>query len=128
MTTLTATVGDIHDPLKPQPAHIFRDPITAPLRKLSVDLIKTYKHINDVYYTKTKRQNPHQGNSDQPHTKKDKIQYNDGFDDENYDYIIRRGERWLDKYEIDTLIGKGSFGQVSLLSLDTSQNISHLST
>ena len=44
------------------------------------DLIKTYKHINDVYYTKTKRQNPHQGNSDQPHTKKDKIQYNDGFD------------------------------------------------
>lgn len=25
-----------------------RDPSTAPLRKLSVDLIKTYKHINDV--------------------------------------------------------------------------------
>jgi hypothetical protein len=26
----------------------FRDPSTAPLRKLSVDLIKTYKHINQV--------------------------------------------------------------------------------
>jgi hypothetical protein len=26
----------------------FRDPATAPLRKLSVDLIKTYKHINQV--------------------------------------------------------------------------------
>ncbi len=26
----------------------FRDPGTAPLRKLSVDLIKTYKHINEV--------------------------------------------------------------------------------
>jgi len=26
----------------------FRDPTTAPLRKLSVDLIKTYKHINEV--------------------------------------------------------------------------------
>ncbi|KAG6460838.1 hypothetical protein O3G_MSEX012245 [Manduca sexta] len=26
----------------------FRDPSTAPLRKLSVDLIKTYKHINEV--------------------------------------------------------------------------------
>lgn len=26
----------------------FRDPTTAPLRKLSVDLIKTYKHINQV--------------------------------------------------------------------------------
>ena len=26
----------------------FRDPVEAPLRKLSVDLIKTYKHINEV--------------------------------------------------------------------------------
>ncbi len=26
----------------------FRDPGTAPLRKLSIDLIKTYKHINEV--------------------------------------------------------------------------------
>lgn len=26
----------------------FRDSATAPLRKLSVDLIKTYKHINEV--------------------------------------------------------------------------------
>ena len=114
---LSASVGDIHDPLKPQPTLAFRDPITAPLRKLSVDLIKTYKHINDVYYTKTKRQHPPQANSDPPHSKKDKIQYNDGYDDENYDYIIRRGERWLDKYEIDTLIGKGSFGQVSICNI-----------
>ena len=37
--------------IKPQ----FRDPSTAPLRKLSVDLIKTYKHINEVYYAKKKR-------------------------------------------------------------------------
>ena len=28
----------------------FRDPATAPLRKLSVDLIKTYKHINEVIF------------------------------------------------------------------------------
>lgn len=26
----------------------FRDPSQAPLRKLSVDLIRTYKHINEV--------------------------------------------------------------------------------
>ena len=26
----------------------FRDPSAAPLRKLSIDLIKTYKHINEV--------------------------------------------------------------------------------
>lgn len=29
-------------------AMTFRDATTAPLRKLSVDLIKTYKHINEV--------------------------------------------------------------------------------
>nr|CAD7392387.1 unnamed protein product [Timema cristinae] len=28
--------------------HNFRDSTSAPLRKLSVDLIKTYKHINEV--------------------------------------------------------------------------------
>lgn len=32
------------------PTH-FRDPSLAPLRKLSVDLIKTYKHINEVIET-----------------------------------------------------------------------------
>lgn len=29
----------------------FREPSSAPLRKLSVDLIKTYKHINEVRRT-----------------------------------------------------------------------------
>lgn len=28
----------------------FRDPTSAPLRKLSIDLIKTYKHINEVCF------------------------------------------------------------------------------
>jgi len=28
----------------------FRDPTLAPLRKLSIDLIKTYKHINEVKF------------------------------------------------------------------------------
>ncbi|CAG9123216.1 unnamed protein product [Plutella xylostella] len=32
--------------------HHFRDPSTAPLRKLSVDLIKTYKHINEYRVTR----------------------------------------------------------------------------
>jgi hypothetical protein len=30
------------------PQTSYRDPSAAPLRKLSVDLIKTYKHINEV--------------------------------------------------------------------------------
>nr|KAF6289885.1 dual specificity tyrosine phosphorylation regulated kinase 1B [Pipistrellus kuhlii] len=89
----------------------FRDATTAPLRRLSVDLIKTYKHINEVYYAKKKRraqQAPPQDSS----TKKEKKVLNHGYDDDNHDYIVRSGERWLERYEIDSLIGKGSFGQV----------------
>ena len=44
--------------------------------------------------------------------KKEKRNLNDGYDDENHDYIVRPGEVWLERYTIDCLIGKGSFGQV----------------
>ncbi len=37
---------------------------------------------------------------------------NEGYDDEYYDYIIKSGEKFQNRYEIDSLIGKGSFGQV----------------
>ncbi|KAF6204572.1 hypothetical protein GE061_018732 [Apolygus lucorum] len=92
------------------PTH-FRDASTAPLRKLSVDLIKTYKHINEVYYAKKKRRAQGTQGEDSSHKKERKL-YNDGYDDENHDYIIKNGEKFLDRYEIDSLIGKGSFGQV----------------
>lgn len=89
----------------------FRDPSQAPLRKLSVDLIRTYKHINEVYYAKKKRRAQQSQGEDSSHKKEKKL-YNDGFDDDNHDYIIQQGEKFLDRYEIDSLIGKGSFGQV----------------
>ncbi|XP_064296264.1 dual specificity tyrosine-phosphorylation-regulated kinase 1B-like [Phalacrocorax carbo] len=89
----------------------FRDAGSAPLRKLSVDLIKTYKHINEVYYAKKKRR-AQQGPPEAAGTKKERRLCNEGYDDDNHDYIVRSGERWLDRYEIDSLIGKGSFGQV----------------
>jgi hypothetical protein len=38
--------------------------------------------------------------------------YNNGYDDENNDYIVKRGECWDDRYDVESLIGKGSFGQV----------------
>ncbi|KAJ8982345.1 hypothetical protein NQ317_013095, partial [Molorchus minor] len=89
----------------------FRDPSTAPLRKLSVDLIKTYKHINEVYYAKKKRRAAQIQGEDSSHKKERKI-YNDGFDDDNHDYIVKNGEKFLERYEIESLLGKGSFGQV----------------
>jgi hypothetical protein len=46
-TAATGTPSDIQA-MQARIPHNFRDPATAPLRKLSVDLIKTYKHINEV--------------------------------------------------------------------------------
>ncbi|XP_052253323.1 dual specificity tyrosine-phosphorylation-regulated kinase 1B-like isoform X2 [Dreissena polymorpha] len=93
----------------------FRDATGGPLRKLSVDLIKTYKHINEVYYAKKKRRAAPGAQGDESGHKKGKVNvhaYNEGYDDPNHDYIVNPGEKWLDRYEIDSLIGKGSFGQV----------------
>jgi len=45
-------------------------------------------------------------------SKERKPLYNNGYDDENNDYIVKRGECWDDRYNVDSLIGKGSFGQV----------------
>ena len=64
-----------------------------------------------MYYAKKKRRAQQPQGEDTSHKKERKI-YNDGYDDDNHDYIIKNGEKFLDRYEIDTLIGKGSFGQV----------------
>jgi hypothetical protein len=40
--------------LQPPPPSL-RDPTTGPLRKLSIDLIKTYKNINESYYREKER-------------------------------------------------------------------------
>uniref|UniRef100_A0A1I8JDK0 dual-specificity kinase n=1 Tax=Macrostomum lignano TaxID=282301 RepID=A0A1I8JDK0_9PLAT len=87
----------------------YRDPATGPLRKLSVDLIKTYKSINEMYYKKKRHDAPPAA---QQNKRDKKAVYNDGYDDQNHDYVVRPGELWLDRYEVDSLIGKGSFGQV----------------
>lgn len=71
-----------------------------------------------MYYTKKKRR-AQQVPPEDSSTKKERKVFNDGYDDDNYDYIVKNGEKWLDRYEIDSLIGKGSFGQVKL----TQQNL-----
>lgn len=72
-----------------------------------------------MYYAKKKRRAAPGAQGDESGHKKGKVNvhaYNDGYDDSNHDYIVNPGEKWLDRYEIDSLIGKGSFGQVSHLS------------
>ncbi len=55
-----------------------RDTNLAPVRKLTVDLIMTYKNINRVYYEKKKLRQQAQ----------EKIVAQEGCDDENGDYRI----------------------------------------
>lgn len=49
--------------------------------------------------------------------KKERRGLNDGYDDDNHDYVVTPGETWLDRYHIESLIGKGSFGVVSIQPL-----------
>lgn len=58
-----------------------------------------------VYYAKKKRRAQQSQGDDSSHKKERKL-YNDGYDDENHDYIIKNGEKFLDRYEIDSLIGE----------------------
>jgi dual specificity tyrosine-phosphorylation-regulated kinase 1 len=65
-------------------------------------------YFYQVYYANKKRKKA----NEQGGHKKERRLYNNGYDDENYDYIIRAGEMLSERYKIDSLIGKGSFGQV----------------
>ncbi|VDP12001.1 unnamed protein product [Soboliphyme baturini] len=111
----TQEAADVRSPfnnkLCSQPTVRCRDRSEAPVCKLSVDLIKTYKYINDVYYADKKKRS-HQLKTDEALAKKGRGLNNDGYDDENYDYVIKRGDKLYERYEIESLIGKGSFGQV----------------
>ena len=52
-----------------------------------------------VYYTKKKRrakQTQHEETGQ--HRKKERKLYNDGYDDESHDYIIKQGEKFIDRY------------------------------
>ena len=85
------------------------------IRNICVYILSFFQQ---VYYAKKKRraqqQAPGEESGQQSNNKKERKVYNDGYDDDNHDYIVRHGERFLDRYEIDSLIGKGSFGQVLL--------------
>ena len=83
-----------------------RLPSDRPLIKLSVSLIDTYKHINTVYYEERDARRKSKEKS------KGSGANNNGWDDENYDYIITPGELFYGRYRIKERIGKGSFGQV----------------
>lgn len=88
-----------------------RPPVRAPDVHMPFEVTPALVLLAQVYYAKKKRRHQ-QGQGDDSSHKKERKVYNDGYDDDNYDYIVKNGEKWMDRYEIDSLIGKGSFGQV----------------
>ena len=100
---------------QPQPAVPYlqpkagRLPSDRPLIKLSVSLIDTYKTINTVYY---EERDARRAARAKEKAKKGQGANNNGWDDENYDYIVTAGELFYGRYRIKERIGKGSFGQV----------------
>ena len=120
----------------------------SPVVKLSVNLIQTYKRINEVYYeAKRKRQLAQKQQqaatdsaapvaseatpttttaateSSKPPTQK--VLYNDGHDDEHSDYIIKANEMMHGRYVIKQRIGRGSFGQV-VMAFDAPRPCGHV--
>lgn len=99
-------------PPPPQPhfqPHAGRLPADRPLIKLSLSLIDTYKHINTVYY---EERDARRAARAKDKASKGQGANNNGWDDENYDYIVTPGEIFYGRYKMMERIGKGSFGQV----------------
>uniref|UniRef100_A0A8C9UKP1 Dual-specificity kinase n=1 Tax=Spermophilus dauricus TaxID=99837 RepID=A0A8C9UKP1_SPEDA len=82
---------------------------TPPLKKISIDLIKTYKHINEVYYAKKKQR--HQQVRETILVIRRSVRFTIMVMMMITMIIVKNREKWMDRCKIDSLIGKGSFGQ-----------------
>ncbi|KAJ9463398.1 Serine/threonine-protein kinase minibrain [Diplonema papillatum] len=82
-----------------------RLPKQKPSYKLSVELLATYKNINDMFYAKKRKESAakRSGNG--------KI-FNEGFDDDGGNYVVQIGEEIAQRYIVQDILGKGSFGVV----------------
>eukprot|EP01088_Endostelium_zonatum_P021076 TRINITY_DN8091_c0_g1_i1.p1 TRINITY_DN8091_c0_g1~~TRINITY_DN8091_c0_g1_i1.p1 ORF type:complete len:483 (-),score=68.87 TRINITY_DN8091_c0_g1_i1:85-1533(-) len=76
---------------------VYRDPNTGPLRKLTIHLVSTYKKVSQIY------------KQDQLNQTRVKSEY----DDDNGDYILRRGEVINNRFTVESVLGRGSFGIVA---------------
>lgn len=79
----------------------YRPSATRPVLKLSVSLIDTYKQINKIYYDARARQRETEAEGDNRGG-----MYNNGYDDQHYDYILHADEVFAGRYILKHKIGK----------------------
>ena len=72
---------------------------------MTIDLLVTYKKINDNFYAKKRKESAakRSGNG--------KI-FNEGFDDDGGNYVVQIGEEIAQRYIVQDILGRGSFGVV----------------
>lgn len=80
----------------------FRKTTERPVYKLSVELLKTYKAINELFYEQKRKK---LSEASKPAT-------NHGVDDDQGNYIVNVGEEIGGRYLVQEALGKGSFGVV----------------
>jgi hypothetical protein len=99
---ITNTVNTVEESMAESPQVTLRDPSARPVYKLSVRLLDTYKYINKVYYEAKARKLREQKDSARGGV------HNDGYDDQNYDYILVGDEIFNDRYILKHRMGKVS--------------------
>jgi dual specificity tyrosine-phosphorylation-regulated kinase 1 len=95
--------------------------------KLTTNLMNTYNAINEKYYANKKLKMMEAeaaakaakakaallgGGGTSGVSASGQIQYNDGHDDKDFNYIVQPHELLANRYVVDHSIGKGSFGRV----------------
>jgi dual specificity tyrosine-phosphorylation-regulated kinase 1 len=101
----TASDGQQQGSSSQQPATINTDGIEAPVNldrpiiALTVNILKLLKGINHRYVKYRRMQGP-------------EAKFNNGYDDKEGHYIVLGGEEILQRYTVQEVVGKGSFGTV----------------
>lgn len=102
--TRTLRVEDIEMLTSPAPSQK-RDSSEAPLRKLTLRLLQTYQLVNQKYYITYQKQK-------HKIPQRTKGEDNNGWDDADANYKVTIGEIIDERYEVQEILGSGSFGRV----------------